>query len=170
MEKQAADLLRFISGITTDLVGGIVTNVVDEQPNYISRFYTPQLVVTSLSNQVVTLLSSNYFEKTNTNVAESTLTYELMNSDLKTRSPYLYNLCQAAILDSFSLVYTLQENPDMVKYLESSDLKQCMQNISYITDALGLLDAYTEIVSNFQSLYIAIGYIDSSLANLKAGE
>lgn len=38
---QSADLLRFFRYLNVNVQGDVVSNVIDDQPNFISRFYTP---------------------------------------------------------------------------------------------------------------------------------
>lgn len=167
MKKQSPELLRFMRAVSTDYSGTVYTNVIDGTPSYFTRFYTPQLKVSMLSNKVLDYINTQDIQENAMSLKSDTLTYLIRTSDLRDTNVYIYNLLQTIILESFSIVYTLEEKPTLLKYVEKSDLGQTKENISYCIDALSGVDTYNSIVEQLNSLYIAIGYLYASIEAIK---
>lgn len=167
---QSSDLMRFISTLNIDPEGDVILNVIDtEEPNFISRFYTPQLKVSEAGSRVSDKINLKEIQQTGKQLNNNTLTIMLINSNLSIIHPYMYKLAQSIILDSFALVYAIEEDNSLLRMLESKDLLQTTQNIKYLIDFLGDKDEYVDIVERLHSLSVAVGYIENQLPLLKGG-
>lgn len=171
MTTQPSGLLRFIQSVNISNQGEIIRNVLDtEEPNFVSRYYTPKLTVTGVSKKVQAKINTGEIKQNNKRLTNNTLTIHLMNSDLKLSRPYLYTVAQGIILDAFAIVYTIEEDKDLLAEVEQRELTQTRTNIRYLIDALGGEEKYQEIVKGFHELNVAIGYIENQLPILKEGE
>lgn len=165
---QSSDLMRFISTLSIDPNGDILTNVIDtEEPNFISRFYIPHLKVSELGSTISKKINLGEIEQTGKKLDNNTLTIQLMNSGLALEHPYMYKLSQSIILDAFSVVYAIEEDPSLLQGIEVKDLTQTRTNIKYLIDFLGNKHEYVEIVERLHNLSVAIGYIENQLPILR---
>ena len=168
MIKQSQELLRFFSALNVDYNNKVYVNTIDSTSNYITRFYTPNLTVTPLSNVVLGYINEQVdIQEGLFSIDTESIIYLVNQSDLRISSPYIFKLIQSVTLDAFSIVYALEEKPLLLKYVEESDLRVTVENIGYIVDALSGQSAYTEITAKLQDLYIALGYLASSLDAIK---
>lgn len=159
--------MRFIKYLNVDENGGITRNILDDTPNYVSRFYTPQMQVSKTSSNILDIIKTENITEVNTELTEDTVTKKLLDSDLKLMNPYVYQLAQTIVLECFSLIYSLEESPEMMKYIEESDIQQTRENIQYIADCLGDNKDYSEIVTDLHSMDIALGYIQKQVPLIK---
>lgn len=165
---QSSDLMRFISALALDVHGDVTLNVMDqEEPNFISRYFTPNLTVSELGVEINQKVRNNELEQTGKKLASTTLTAQLIDSDLSLTNPYMYKLSQSIILDAFSVVYAIEEEPELLEGIEAKDLRQTRTNIKYLIDYLGEKEAYTSIVLDLHDLSVAIGYIEYQLPLLR---
>ena len=147
--------------------GTVITNVIDTTPNYISRFYTPKLVISSLSSNILSVLNQDDFFQTNRALSESTLTMKFLKSSLKLESPFVYTLAQTTILEAFALLYSLKEKPELMKYIDTADVNLTRQNVKYLLDYLGDDERYSEITIDLQSMDVALGYVGAQIPLIK---
>lgn len=171
MTTQSSDLLRFIRSINISNQGEIIRNVLDnEEPNFVSRYFTPKLTVTGASKKVQSRIISGEIKQKSRKLSNNTLTINLINSDLKLTRPYLYMVAQGIILDAFTIVYVIEDAKEWLVDIEQKELKQTRANIKYLIDALGGDERYTTIIKDLHDLNVAIGYIESQLPLLKESE
>ncbi|CAD0299968.1 Phage protein [Enterococcus phage 156] len=171
MEKveQSADLLRFFRYLNVDISGEVVANVIDDQPNFISRFYTPHTRVNKISSTLLDIVRDNDIGETNKALSKDSLTYKFLKSGLKLSSPRIYELAQIVVLESFALIYAIEEEPEMFKMINESDVKQTRENVKYLIDCLGGAKDYTGIVMDLQSMDVALGYIQEQVPLIQGG-
>lgn len=166
---QSADLMRFIRYINVDATGEVVTNVIDDELNFISRFYTPQFRVNKVSSSILTLINDNEIGEINKQLSKDSLTYKLLNSGLKLSAPYVYQLAQTVVLECFALIYAVEEDQSMFKYIDEEDVKVTRENVKYIIDYMGENKDYTEIVMDLHSVDVALGYIQKQVPVIQGG-
>lgn len=168
---QSSDLMRFISTLTIDPEGNIVTNVIDnEEPNFVSRFYTPHLRVSPLGADISAKVNFGEIEQSGKKLSNNTLVIQIINSGLKLKNPKMYRLAQSIILDCFAVVYAVEENVQLLVGIEPKDLAQTRENVKYLIDYLGGDEDYIEIIENLHSLSVAIGYVEHQLPLMRGDE
>jgi len=166
---QSTDLMRFIKTMNISTDGKIVTNILDEEPNYISRFFTPKLQVNKLSSNILDLLESEEIQEVNTDLSQDTVTKKILDSDLKLTNSYVYKLCQAVVLECFALIYAIEERPELMQYIDEKDIQLTRENTKYVIDNLGSDNQYTSIVEDLINMDIALGYIQKQLKMIQGG-
>lgn len=166
---QSTDLMRFIKTMNISTDGKIVTNILDEEPNYISRFFTPNLQVNKLSSNILDLLESEEIQEVNTDLSQDTVTKKILDSDLKLVNSYVYKLCQSVVLECFSLIYAIEERPELMQYIDEKDIQLTRENTKYVIDNLGSDNQYTSIVEDLTNMDIALGYIQKQLKMIQGG-
>lgn len=166
---QSADLLRFIRYINVNVEGEVVMNVVDDTPNFISRFYTPHFRTNKISSNILDLIADNSIAEINKSLSKDCLTYKFLHSGLKLTDPYIYSLAQVVILESFALIYAIEEQPTLYKSIEESDVQTTRENVKYICDYLGENSQYTDIIMDLHSMDVALGYIQKQIPLIQGG-
>lgn len=165
--KQSPDLLRFIGSLELDADNSVVTNAVDSKISYVSKYFTPHLRVSPLTNKVLSMLDLDNMYANNVTLDEDNLTYMTLHSGLKTEMPDIYQLIQVIVADSFSMLYVLAGDTSLIVYLSSGNIQVTRNNIKYVIDALGTTDIYQDIVQQLTILDIACGYLQAQVENLK---
>ncbi len=84
---QSADLLRFFRYLNVNVQGDVVSNVIDDQPNFISRFYTPHTRVNKISSTLLDIVKDNNISETNKELSKDSLTYKFLKSGLRLTAP-----------------------------------------------------------------------------------
>lgn len=165
--KQSPDLLRFIGSLELDADNSVVTNAVDSKISYVSKYFTPHLRVSPLTNKVLSMLDLDNMYANNVTLDEDNLTYMTLHSGLKTEMPDIYQLIQVIVADSFSMLYVLAGDTSLIIYLSSGNIQVTRNNIKYVIDALGTTDTYQDIVQQLTILDTACGYLQAQVENLK---
>lgn len=165
--KQSPDLLRFIGSLELDADNSVVTNAVDSKISYVSKYFTPHLRVSPLTNKVLSMLDLDNMYANNVTLDEDNLTYMTLHSGLKTEMPDIYQLIQVIVADSFSMLYVLAGDTSLIVYLSSGNIQVTRNNIKYVIDALGTTDIYQDIVQQLTILDTACGYLQAQVENLK---
>lgn len=171
-EKQVrhpAALIRFMSYLDVDPDNVIMSNVIDQEPNFISRFYTPNLRVSPLAAKVLAALHTDTFLTINRDVSADSLIGQLTASNLRTENPYVYQLTQTIVLEAFSLVYAIEDREELVKYINADDINRVRINLKYVLDAIGKDHKYTSLIENIQELDVTLGYIEAQVPVIKGG-
>ena len=161
--------MRFIRYIQVDELGDVVTNVIDDEPNFISRFYTPQFRVNKISSDILAFINDNDIGELNVQLSKDSLTYKLLISGLKLSAPYMYQLAQTVVLECFALIYAIEENQDMFRYIDEDDVKTTRENVKYIIDYMGENKDYTDIIMDLHSVDVALGYIQKQIPVIQGG-
>lgn len=164
---QSAELMRFISGVAIDPKGDLILNVLDKENSYFSKYYTPRFKVSRLSAIIKDEITTGNIEKSDKKLGKKTLTKMIIDSDLQYRHPTVYRLAKTIVLECFSVIYAIQEDPDMLAKIEQKDLYIVLENIKYVIDSLGASDDYVDIVGKLHSTSVAVGYILHQLPLMK---
>lgn len=165
--RHPASLIRFISYLETDPDNVIVNNVIDQEPNFISRFYTPNLRISPLASKVLKELQDNSFLTTNRDVSPNSLIGQLSNSNLKAENPHLYQIAQTIVLESFSLIYAIEDKEELIKFISADDINLVRTNLKYLLDAIGTNHKYTDMIENIQQMDVTLGYIEAQVPVIK---
>ena len=166
---QSADLLRFIRYLRVNPSGEVVKNVLDTETNFISRFFTPQFRVNKISSTILDLINDNQISDINKSLSKDSLTYKFLQSGLKLTAPKIYALGQIVILESFALIYAIEEAPEMFKYINENDVEDTRETVKYLIDYLGDKNDYVGIVMDLQNMDIALGYIQRQIPLIQGG-
>ncbi|QIG60849.1 putative assembly chaperone [Listeria phage vB_Lino_VEfB7] len=160
---QSSDLMRFITGLKVNPDNTIVVNILDQQSPFISRFYTPKLILSSLSVKLIPELQGVNIIQTNKALSKNTVTAKISASRLKIEAPYMYLIAQSIVMECFALIYSIEEKQDMLRYIEVGEVKQVRDNINYLADYLADKPEYSSIVTDLHDMEIAVGYIENQI-------
>lgn len=165
---QSSDLLRFMDRLNIDAGGNLITNVLDEEgPNFVSRFYTPHFKVNNISEKVFQMIQYNDIIGDNRGLDRNSMTYKLVQSGLKLEDPKIYQLAQACVLDAFSLIYAIEEEESLIKYMDEEDILHTRETVQYLIDYMGSEDRFSSLVMDLMSMDTALGYIQGQVPILK---
>lgn len=165
--KQPAALLRFISAFDINPDNTIVSNVLDKEATFVSRFYTPNMKVSVLSTKVLKDLETKDILVVNRTLNPDSLTGQIINSSLRVRNPAIFQLAKTVILESFSLVYSINDSPELLEFIDADEIATARINVKYIIDALGKDPDYIKMSQNLSELDISLGYIQAQVPVLK---
>ena len=74
---------------------------------------------------------------------------------------------QLIVLEVYSTINTLTENPGNVKLLTEKDLNTLSDNINYVCDYLGESDYYNSLIQDLRNISLDIDYIKLQLPLIK---
>lgn len=174
--NQPAEVMRFLSAITVDgSTNNLLVNELDYKLSFISRFYTPNMKVSSLSSIVKNRVDNSDTTWVNNlnSIDEDSLISLVDSSNLKVQYPSIYQTMQGLILEAFSIGYAETQDWTLYEYLSDADLANVLNTIEYLLDALATLaqnndDEYLEIINILTGMYSNISSVKSSLHGLKA--
>lgn len=159
-------LLRFISSFDVDPDNSVIGTALDEA-TFVSRFYTPKMKVSALAVKVLDELANNKILAENRTPHEGSFMYKLQNSDLRTTKPYLFQLSKTIMLECFSVVYAVEQKPELLKYLNQTDLQVARTNLKYLLDAIGDDPKYSSMTEDINKIDISMGYIQAQVPVLR---
>lgn len=169
MLEQSPSLIRFIAGLNLHPDNTIVLNKLDTNLSFVSRFYTPHFKVSILGKHVLEDVTKGVIPSRLIQTEEENLTTYIQNSDLRTTHPMLYTLARAVVLETFSLVYTLNDRKEYIRFLDEEDVQDTRETIKYLCDALAKIEKYNRIVKGLQDLDIHLGYIQKEIPAVREG-
>jgi hypothetical protein len=161
--KQPLSLVRFISGIPVASDGTINLNSMDSDGSFISDLYTPSFSISVLARETLNLLDSDIIIPTSTDVDRGTITYKILNSDLASYAPDVYLLVRMVVLESFALIYHINEDRSKLRYVSKRDIVRVKGNISYLTDYMGTESKYHVFIESLRDMYISLGYMEHQI-------
>ena len=161
-----ASLLRFISSFDVDPDNTVISTALDSA-EFISRFYTPQLKVSTLASRFLGSLESEELFQRNIALDKDSLVYKIQDSDLRTAKPYTYALAKTVALECFSIIHAIESDQRLLKYLDTDDIKTARTNLKYILDDLGDAQKYSSMTGDIGRLDIALGYIQGQASTLR---
>lgn len=160
---QSTDLMRFIRPLKVNVAGDLVTNVIDDELNFISRFYTPHFRVNQISSTILDMIYDNNITEVNKQLSKDSLTYKLQMSGLSIMAPEMYKLSRLVVLECFALIYAIEEEQELFKYIDEQDVMNTRENVKYLVDYLGEQKDYIDIVMDLHSVDVALGYIQKQI-------
>lgn len=167
LSRHPKELLRFISNIKLDSNNNLILNLLDTTPSFVTRFYTPNFSVSVLATNVLAKLERDTILSSNVQLASSNLIYKINTSGMKLKRPDIYLLLRVAVLETFSLIYTIREDNDLIKFISVEEIKAVRVNLRYILTEIGAVEDYATIVEDVQNLDVVLGYIQAQVPVIK---
>lgn len=164
---QTTGLLTFIRHIKYQGNDIIQRNLIDDKLDFVSRYYTPHLHLSTLAGKMLEDINKGNVPITEFDVNKHTIVKEIDKTSIKRQAPRIYLIIQSIILESYAMVNCFYENPDSMQYLTSEDIDKTRDNIAYVCDYLGDFDDYITVVDDLRALDINFGYIQKHLKLIK---
>lgn len=130
---------------------------------YTSTLYTPSFSVSALARLTLEDIQRNKIELINVPLDPRTIVSQVMNSDLATYNPRVYVLVCAVVLESFALLYNLEERNTNIQYVTKKDILKMKQNVNYIADYFGTERKYRTMIETLRDIDISIGYLENQV-------
>lgn len=166
---QPPELVKFLTSIEiTDSI--MSTNMVDDELDFVSFFYTPNLQISRLAQKNLEFLREGSVELTAHDLTEKSLIKRLKKSSLKRQNSKMYRLLQFIILEVYTAVNTIMENRQNIKDMKMEDLERVSNNIAYVCDYLGDSDEYSSIIKDLRNISLDVDYIKLQLPLIKKEE
>ena len=157
-------LVRFISGIPVLNDGTIPLNTMDDTPQFVSDMYQPVYALSSVARLTQSILDSDKIELLDVNLDPSTIVYQALNSDLASFSPNIYTLLRAVVLESFSLLYCIDEESSNLQYVSKKDFTNLKNNINFIADYFSTDPKYYGMIDTLRNMTISLGYLENQVS------
>lgn len=155
-----SELMRFITGIQISSDGTVPLNNLDDPTSFESELYTPEYSVSMLTLIVLKKIDREEIEIVNGSVPEHTITHKVLDSDLASFAPDIYLLARLVVLESFALVYSINESKEDIEYINKKDMQRLKENINYLADFMGTQGRYHSMVDVLRDMYISLGYLE----------
>ncbi|AXQ67767.1 hypothetical protein KIOSHI_107 [Bacillus phage Kioshi] len=164
--RKPLDLVRFVSSVPVLTDGTIPLNEMGNTPQFVSSLYTPSFSVSALARLTLEDIRQNKIEVINVPLDPRTIVSQVMNSDLATYNPRVYVLVCAVVLESFALLYSLEETRTSLQYVTKKDILKIKQNINYIADYFGTERKYRPMIETLRDIDISIGYLENQVESV----
>lgn len=163
--QKPLDLVRFISNIPVLNDGTIPLNTMDgTNSGFTSTMFTPVYSLSALARMVQKVLNrGDEIELVNIDLDPSTIVYQVLNSDLASHAPDIYLLARAVVLESFSLLYSIEIGSANLQYVSSKDFDSLKENINYLADYLSSDKKYYGMIDSLRTMNISLGYIENQV-------
>ncbi|AFQ96516.1 putative membrane protein [Bacillus phage vB_BceM_Bc431v3] len=161
--RKPLDLIRFVSSVPVLPDGTIPLNEMGTTVQYTSTLYTPSFSVSALARLTLEDIQRNKIELINVPLDPRTIVSQVMNSDLATYNPRVYVLVCAVVLESFALLYNLEERNTNIQYVTKKDILKMKQNVNYIADYFGTERKYRTMIETLRDIDISIGYLENQV-------
>ena len=165
--RVSADLYRFLHGLSFDKTGAIIENTLDRENDYVSKYYTPNLSVSIISTEAKSSIVLDSTTGYNNTTDPDSLLYKIQNSTISVETPKIYRICQAVMMDMYSIFYAYNDDNDLFKDLTLNDMDNTINNCLYLADYFSGDPRYTDIASMFSNAVVALGVIKNNLAVLR---
>ncbi|GAA5351232.1 hypothetical protein [Bacillus licheniformis] len=159
----SSDLIRFISGIPVLNDGTIPLNNITDDDAFESKLYKPTYALTVLSRITQNELNNGTIEVTNDALDSNTIVMKALNSNLSSFSPDIYLLLKAVVLESFSLLYNIENSPKNLQYVSARDIRTIKTNTNFIADFFSTDPKYYHMIENMREMNISFGYIENQI-------
>lgn len=163
MIQKPADLLRFISNIPVLSDGTIPLNTMNDSVSTMPSVYTPTFTLSTLARMTQDILKNDEIEPVNTELNPKTIVSQALNSDLASYAPSIYLLLRAVILESFSLLYHIEQSSANLQYVSTRDINKIKENVNYIADFFGTEEKYYEMIEAMRDIHISYGYLQNQI-------
>jgi len=161
--KYASELIRFISSIPVLIDGTVPMNRTDEDNPFVSQLYTPTYSLSTISRLVQNLLVSGKIEVVEAETDGTTIVHRAFNSNLASAYPRIYLLLRIAVLESFSILYMIDNDPIQLQYVSKRDILRARENLNYLADFFGTKPAYYSFIENMRDMNISLGYLENQI-------
>ncbi|QYC50997.1 hypothetical protein [Mammaliicoccus phage vB_MscM-PMS3] len=167
--EQTNGLISFIRNIKGDFENNVVRNVLDDNVNFVSRYYTPTLRLSTLSINILKEINSDRITISPVDFNNNTIVTKVNDTNIKSQAPKIYLIIQTIVLEAYAIVNCFLENPSSLKYLTKKDVQVVRENINYVCDYLGDFEEYISVVDELRELDINFGYIENQIDIIKEG-
>ncbi|WNM50867.1 hypothetical protein Alsa2_CDS0253 [Staphylococcus phage Alsa_2] len=165
--EQPTGLLSFFRTIQADYENTVVENMLDTEIAFVSKFYTPTLKLSTISNKILKEMKNGKIPITSYDVTNNSIVNKIENTNIKAQAPRIYLILQTIILEAYSLVNTFLENEENIEYISANDILIARDNINYVCDYLADYPEYSSIISDLRNLELNFGYIEKQLGVIK---
>nr|AGM61361.1 hypothetical protein BTP1_16 [Bacillus phage phiBTP1] len=86
-----------------------------------------------------------------------------MESDLVTYNPRMYTLVTSVVLESFALLYSIEEESTNLQYMSHKDFQRIRDNVNYIADYFSTVRRYRKIIEALRITDVSLGYIENQI-------
>jgi len=159
----SSDLIRFVSNVPVLSDGTIPLNTIKGSTDFVSTLYQPVYTLSILARMTQSALTDGTIEVENTPLDTSTIVYKALHSDLATFAPNIYLLLKAVVLESFVLLYNIDNSPQNLQYVSTNDIKRCKTNINYIADFFSTNSNYYSMIESMRDMNISFGYLENQI-------
>lgn len=160
--EKPLQLIRFISDIKVLEDGTVPLDYIDSDP-FVSELYEPTYSLSVLARITQSIINSGGIKPTSHELGENTIVHQAINTDLRDEAPEVYLLLKLTVLESFSLVYHIDESRKDLMYVSARDIRIMKNNISYITDYLGTRSKYHHMIETMRDMHVSLGYIEHQI-------
>lgn len=164
--EQTSGLLRFLNSIQAD-GASLQYNVLDEEVNFVSMYYTPKLQLSDLSKKVLYDIQHNNIRTAEQDFNIDSMVNKIEKTSLKVQSPRIYKIMQNIVLEAYAIINCFLENPKSLKYLTATDIMITRENINYVADFLSDYEEYLSVITDLRELDICFGYLEHQLPLIK---
>src|SRR5690606_31527159 len=109
--KHSSELIKFISNINILGGGEVPVDMVGEGEERSSN-YTPEFFVSSLARIMGDIIDVGGVETIDRPLEEETIVRKVLDSDLSLYAPDIYLLVRVVVLESFALLYHINNNTE----------------------------------------------------------
>lgn len=161
--QKPLDLIRFISGINISSNGRVHLDQLQGSSGFTSELYTPDYSVSVTGRMVHSLLNTPEVELLSDSVEPDSITSMVLNSDLSVYAPDVYLLLRIVVLESFALVYCIEQDRPKLQYMTKRDILRIRENINYIADYFSTQEKYRPMIEKLRDMHISLGYIENQI-------
>ena len=159
--------MSFFRTIQADYENTVVENMLDTEITFVSKFYTPTLKLSAISNKILKEMKNGKIPITSYDVTNNSIVNKIENTNIKVQAPRIYLILQTIILEAYSLVNTFLENEENIEYISANDILITRDNINYVCDYLADYPEYASIISDLRNLELNFGYLEKQLGVIK---
>lgn len=163
MIQQPSELIRFISGIPVLNDGTVPVNTLDSEAAFKSDLYTATYAVSSIARITQDVLNSDKIEVVDVQLEPGTIIKQALNSDLASYAPSIYLLVRMTVLESFALLYHIENDTENLQYVSTRDIKRIRENLNYIADYMGTEPKYYSMIEVLRHTNISFGYLQHQI-------
>lgn len=163
MNQQPADLVRFIRNIPVLTDGTVPLNALEAESQFHSELYEPTFALSTIARMTQDVLNSDKLEVVDAELNPSTIVSQALDSDLASFSPSIYMLTRMVTLESFALLYHIEQESENLRYVSTKDIQRSRENINYIADFLGAEPKYHQMIEVLRHMHISFGYLQHQI-------
>ena len=134
--QQPMHLLHFMTLLDLQNDGTVQKKYFDDDFDYISNYFTPELKVSKLAVDMHDLLYSGETFSADATANDSELMRLEQLLDFKHTDRYAYRMLQMIIIEVFSLITVQELAPDSSSEYEQADAKRLHNNINFLIEYL----------------------------------
>lgn len=162
-QRQSRALLTFISALNVNLNGVVVWNKLDDELPQLSDFFTPNFEVSELAVRFKKVLElGETFEPTSSIKLRDSLEV-FTKSSFKYTNRHIYVLVQMIFLESIALLYAIENDTALRKYINKEDPLRIHENINYVIENLSGMRQHSQLIKELRLIDVDVMYLMSRL-------